>query len=28
VDEILERLNRGEDVDETTIEQNLQPYLA
>jgi hypothetical protein len=28
VDEILERLNRGEDVDPTTIEQNLQPYLA
>jgi|BarGraIncu00222A_1022003.scaffolds.fasta_scaffold43316_2 SPX domain protein involved in polyphosphate accumulation len=28
VDEILERLNRGEDIDQTTIERNLQPYLA
>ena len=28
VDEILERLNRGEDIDPNTIEQNLQPYLA
>ena len=28
VDEILDRLNRGEPVDESTIEQELQPYLA
>ena len=28
VGEILERLNRGEDIDPNTIEQNLQPYLA
>ena len=28
VDEILERLNRGEDIDETTIGRNVQPYLA
>ena len=28
VDEILDRLNSGEPVDETTIEQKLQPYLA
>ncbi|MGO9515570.1 MAG: hypothetical protein ACLPND_00845 [Candidatus Korobacteraceae bacterium] len=28
VDEILDRLNRGELVDETLIEQKLQPYLA
>jgi hypothetical protein len=28
VDEILDRLNRGEAVDENTIEQKLQPYLA
>ena len=28
LDEILDRLNRGEPVDESTIEQELQPYLA
>jgi hypothetical protein len=28
VDEILDRLNRGESVDQGTIEQELQPYLA
>jgi len=28
VDEILERLNNGEPVDENAIEQELQPYLA
>ncbi len=28
VDEILDRLNRGENVDQSTIEQNLQQYLA
>jgi hypothetical protein len=28
VDEILEQLNRGENVDESAIEQKLQPYLA
>ena len=28
VDEILDRLNRGESVDESIIEQKLQPYLA
>jgi hypothetical protein len=28
VDEILERLNRGEQVDPNAIEQQLQPYLA
>jgi hypothetical protein len=28
VDEILERLNRGEAIDETAIRQNLQPFLA
>ncbi len=28
VDEILEQLNRGENVDESVIEQKLQPYLA
>jgi len=28
VDEILGRLNRGESVDESTIQQQLQPYLA
>ena len=28
VDEILDRLNSGEPVDEGTIEQKLQPYLA
>jgi len=28
VDGILERLNRGESVDQNTIEQELQPYLA
>ena len=28
VDEILDRLNSGELVDETLIEQKLQPYLA
>ena len=28
VDEILNRLNRGEAVDENTIEQKLQAYLA
>ena len=28
VDEILERLNSGEPVDESSIEQKLQPYLA
>jgi hypothetical protein len=28
VDEILERLNSGEPVDESAIEQKLQPYLA
>lgn len=28
VDEILDRLNRGESVDKSTIQQQLQPYLA
>jgi len=28
VDEIVERLNRGEQVDESAIEEKLQPYLA
>ena len=28
VDEILDRLNSGEPVDESAIEQKLQPYLA
>jgi hypothetical protein len=28
VDDILERLNRGEQVDPNAIEQQLQPYLA
>ena len=28
VDEILDRLNNGEPVDPSTIEQKLQPYLA
>ena len=28
VDEILERLNRGEAIDETAIRENLQPFLA
>jgi hypothetical protein len=28
VDEILEQLNSGEPVDESAIEQKLQPYLA
>ena len=28
VDEILDRLNNGEPIDESTIEQKLQPYLA
>jgi hypothetical protein len=28
VDELLERLNRGEAVDESCIRDSLQPYLA
>ena len=28
VDEILARLNRGESIDENTIRQTLQPYMA
>ena len=28
VDEILERLNRGEEVDEAAIRETLQPFLA
>ncbi|MGA2903723.1 MAG: hypothetical protein ABSD98_07825 [Candidatus Korobacteraceae bacterium] len=28
VDEILERLNRGEEVNEAEIKQSLEPYLA
>jgi len=28
MDQILERLNRGESLDQATIEQMLQPYLA
>jgi hypothetical protein len=28
VDEILERLNRGEQIDETAIRESLKPFLA
>ena len=28
VDELLDRLNRGESVDESAIRESLQPYLA
>ena len=28
VDEILERLNRGEQIDESAIRESLQPFLA
>ncbi len=28
VDEILDRLNRGEQIDEAAIRESLQPYLA